>query len=222
MMLKPKSKALGFNKKELQGVAAIIADNLVSAEDASEEEVKEEIEKSIDNVIPFLSFGQSQANRLLEEWKKSHPTRTDDDDDDDEQPTPNVKPGQKNNNPQETDNTPGWAKGMMQTIELLTNKLSAMEGEKLANTRKGKLEALLKDSGTFGTRTLKSFGRMKFDSDDEFDEFYSDVEADLKAYQQERADAGLQTLGTPPGTGKGVNDNEPFSDKEIEAMADNF
>ena len=39
--LKLKAKALGFNKKELQGIAAKIADNLKSEEDASEEDASE-------------------------------------------------------------------------------------------------------------------------------------------------------------------------------------
>ena len=40
--LKLKAKALGFNSKELKGIAAKIADNLESQEDASEEDVNAE------------------------------------------------------------------------------------------------------------------------------------------------------------------------------------
>ena len=43
VMLKPKVKAFGFNQKELKGIAAKIANNLTSAEDASEEDVNVEI-----------------------------------------------------------------------------------------------------------------------------------------------------------------------------------
>mgnify|MGYP000552293501 CR=1 FL=1 len=71
--LKLKAKALGFNAKELKGIAANIADNLKSAEDASEEDVNAEIDEQIEAVLPYLTFGQSQANRLLDEWKKKHP-----------------------------------------------------------------------------------------------------------------------------------------------------
>lgn len=41
-MLKPKVRQFGFNKKELQGISAKIADNLTSADDASDEDVKSE------------------------------------------------------------------------------------------------------------------------------------------------------------------------------------
>ena len=37
LKLKPKVKAFGFNKKELMGIAAQIADNLTSADDAYSE-----------------------------------------------------------------------------------------------------------------------------------------------------------------------------------------
>ena len=87
----------------------------------------------------------------------------------------------------------------MQTIEALTGKVTELEGEKTTTSRKAKLEAILKDSGTFGTCTLKSFSKMSFENDDEFEEFLSEVEEDLKAYNQERADAGLAL--TPPAVG---------------------
>lgn len=61
---------------------------------------------------------------------------------------------------------------------------------------------------------------MKFENDDEFDEFYSEVEEDLKNYNQERADAGLSTLGNPPAAGGGKpKEDEVLTDEEIKALA---
>ena len=230
--LKLKAKALGFNKKELQGIAAKIADNLKSEEDASEEDASEEdvnaeIDERIEAVLPFLTFGQSQANRLLDEWKKNHPDPDDDAGDDDDDDTSGQKQQRQTGskkNPQNKgkndDDTPEWAKGMVKTIETLTGKITALEGEKKISEQKAKLEAVLRDTGAFGTRTLKSFSKMKFENDDEFDEFISEVEADLKAYNQERANAGLSTLGNPPGAGGVKQKEEPLSDAEIDALAD--
>lgn len=103
-------------------------------------------------------------------------------------------------------------------------RFAALEGEKVSNLRKAKLEALLKDTGTFGSRTLKSFSKMNFESDDDFEEFYSDVEEDLKNYNQERADAGLATLATPPAAGsKGSGkQDEVLTDKEVEDLVNTF
>lgn len=110
---------------------------------------------------------------------------------------------------------------MLDTVNALKDEVTTLKGEKVTTNRKAKLEAILKDSGTFGTRTLKSFSKMSFENDEEFEEFLSEVEEDLKTYNQERADAGLSTMGTPPAAGGGKpKEDEPFSDNEIDAMAD--
>lgn len=225
LRLKPKVKAFGFNKKELMSVAAKIADNLTSTDEASEEDVNAEIETAIDAVLPYLQVSQSFANRVIEEnRKKNDDDETDDDIDDESSNAINRQSGSNKKNPKnkgKNDDAPEWAKGMLQTIETLTGKISALEGEKLVASRKAKLEALLKDTGTFGSRTLKSFSKMSFENDEEFEEFYSEVEEDLKAYNQERADAGLSTTGMPPAAGGGKpKEEEPFSDNEIDEMAD--
>jgi hypothetical protein len=223
--LKLKAKALGFNAKELKGIAAKIADNLKSAEDASEEDVNAEIDEQIEAVLPYLTFGQSQANRLLDEWKKKHPEAELDDELDDNIPDDTPKPASNKKNSKnkgnEQDEEPAWFKSFREQQEA---RFAALEGEKVSNLRKAKLEALLKDTGTFGSRTLKSFSKMSFESDDDFEEFYSDVEEDLKNYNQERADAGLATLSSPPAAGsKGSGkQDEVLTDKEVEDLVNTF
>ena len=226
LMLKPKVKQFGFNKKELQGIAAKIADNLASSEDVSEEELNAEIEKKIDAVLPYLQVSQSYANRLVEDARKKN---DDDEPDDDDESTQIDKrqTGSKSNktNNDSNDETPAWAKGLVETVETLRGEIATLKGDKVATSRKSKLAELLKDSGSYGSRILKSFDRMTFETDEEFEDFYTEVEEDLKAYNQERADAGLASLGNPPavngGKGAGTED-EPFSDKEIEDLAKNF
>lgn len=207
-------------------VAAKIADNLTSAEDASEEDVNAEIETQIDAVLPYLQVSQSFANRVIEENRKKNDDddETDDDDDDEPSNTANRQTGSNKKNPQnkgKNDDAPEWAKSMLDTVNALKDEVTTLKGEKITTSRKSKLEAILKDAGTFGTRTLKSFSKMSFENDDEFEEFLSEVEEDLKTYNQERADAGLSTMGTPPAAGGGKSkEDEPFSDNEIDAMAD--
>lgn len=227
LKLKPKVKALGFNTKELKGIAAKIADNLTSAEDASDEDVNAEIDTQIEAVLPYLSFGQSQANRLLDEWKKKNPSKDDEDDsddDDDQDDESNRSKGKKSTKKtkEKDDDVPEWVKGLQQTVETLTGEITTLKGEKVTETRRSKLETLLKDTGTFGQRTLKSFAKMKFENDDEFDEFYSDVESDLKTLNQERADAGLSKMGVPPASGGGKQKEELLTDAEIEAIVESL
>lgn len=230
LKLKPKTKALGFNKKELMGIAAKIADNLTSEENASDEDVDAEIDSQIEAALPYLSFGQSYANRLLDDERKKKNEKSDDEEEeeiDEHIDKPHHQDDPKKNNPKnngKNDDAPAWAKGLVQTVKNLNDELIALKGEKVTASRKSKLESLLKDTGTFGTRTLKSFSRMKFDNDEEFEEFFSEVEEDLKAYNQERADEGLSAMGNPPSGGKGGQEkkDEPFSDEEIDAMADKY
>ena len=163
---------------------------------------------------------------MLDEWKKKHPESEEDDDDDVDDDTSkggSRQAGSNKQNPKNKGNEqgeePAWFKSFREQQEA---RFAALEGEKVSNLRKAKLEALLKDTGTFGSRTLKSFSKMSFESDDDFEEFYSDVEEDLKNYNQERADAGLATLATPPAAGNKVSgkQDKPFSDEEIDALAD--
>lgn len=218
LMLKPKVKALGFNQKELKGIAAKIANNLNSTEDASEEDVNAEIETQIEVVIPFLQIAQSQSSRVIEEWRKTHADHEDEDEDDDKHlinRNPKVaKPAKNEENEQ--------LKQLMDMVTKLTGEISSLKSEKTTDSRKSRLENLLKDSGTFGSRTLKSFSKMTFDSEEEFEEFFKEVAEDLKAYTQERADAGLGGLTPPTGGGKQEKKDEPFSDDEISAMAENL
>lgn len=226
LKLKPKVKAFGFNKKELMSVAAKIADNLTSTDDASDEDVNAEIDTQIDAVLPYLQVSQSFANRVIEENRKKNDDddETDDDDDDEPSSTTNRQSGSNKKNPKNkgmNDDAPEWAKSMLDTVNALKDEVTTLKGEKVTTSRKAKLETVLKDSGTFGTRTLKSFGKMSFENDEEFEEFLSEVTEDLKTYNQERADAGLSTMGTPPAAGGGKpKEDEPFSDNEIDAMAD--
>lgn len=225
--LKPKVKQFGFTKKVFKSVAAEVADKLDIDEDASDEDTDSKVDEAIEAVMPYLSLIQSQGNALHEEWKKSQKKDEDEeeeDDDDSEEEESKSNTTRKNHSnkstkTKENDGEPAWFKKFREEQEA---KFAKLAGEKLADTRRSKLEKLLKDTGTFGKRTLKNFSRMNFKDDEEFEDFYSDVEEDLKALNQELADKGLSTMGNPPG-GKGEKQEkkeEAFSDDEIDAMAD--
>ena len=83
-----------------------------------------------------------------------------------------------------------------------------------------RLEELVKDSGTFGSSKLKDFARMKFDSDDDFDDYLSEVRTDLDAYNKENPRGGKSTMGIPPviGSGKKGNEDDVLSEDDIKAL----
>lgn len=215
LMLKPKVKAFGFNQKELKGIAAEIANNLTSAEDASDEDVNAEIETRIEAAIPLLRFAQSQSNRVIEEWRKNHPGALEEEDEEDE-PSKKTKSKTPKQTTQPNDDQ---MKQLMDMIATLTGEISSLKKEKTTDSRKTRLEKLLKDAGTFGSRTLKNFSKMNFESDEEFEDFYAEIEGDLKEYNQERANNGLDKLGKVPQTGGGTDKIEVLTDEEIKALA---
>lgn len=212
--LKPKVKAFGFNKNELKGVAAKIANNLTLEDDASEEDINEAIDNAIDAVLPYLEMGQKQANRVINDYKRKSENPIEEEEEEEEE----TKPQKRAATAKKEEDVPAWAQAMMKTMEALSGEVSTMKGEKLSNSRKSRLEELLKDAGSYGHRTLKNFAKMKFENDEEFDDFFEEVEADLKAYNQERANDGLSKLGKTPLVGGG-NKEEVLSDDEVKALA---
>lgn len=208
--LKPKSASLGFNKKELWGIAEQISDNSDLEDDASDEDIDAEI----DAVLPYLKVGQQQANRVVNA-KKTTPTITGDEDEDDD----STATGPQQKQTKGSDEEPSWFKSFREQQEV---RMAALEGEKVISSRKSKLEELLKESGDFGKRELKRFSRMKFESDDEFDEYFSEVEEDLESHSQEQGNEALETLVKPVG-GKGKKGkSETATDAEIEAIVANM
>ena len=218
----PKVKAFGFNNKELKGLAAKIAENLTSEEDASDEDVNAEIETAVEAVLPVLEFGRSYANRVINDKKNGSEDDIEDDDDDQEEDYDSPKQSKSKKSPKnkgkKSDEEPEWFKTYRETME---KKISDLIGERTADKRKAKLEKLLKDTGKFGERMLKNYNRMKFESDDDFEEFFAEVEEDLKSENQERANNGLERLGVPAISRSGKKDNKPevLSEDEIKEIA---
>ena len=63
---------------------------------------------------------------------------------------------------------------------------------------------------------------MKFENDEDFDDFFSEVEEDLKSENQDRANKGLEKLGVPAGGGSSEKKEEKpevLSEDEMKAIA---
>lgn len=226
LRLKTKARAFGFNRKQLMGVAADIADKLEADENAPEEELDAEIDKAIDAVIPSLKLAQSLADSQMEEWRRKNETTDADDDDDDahDDDTASRKSGQRGKSKTKSgegdDGIPEWAKGLMESIRTLSEDVVSIKSDKIATSRRARLEELVKDSGTFGSSKLKDFARMKFDSDEDFDDYLSEVKTDLDAYNKENPRGGKSTMGIPPviGSGKKGNEDDVLSEDDIKAL----
>lgn len=212
--LKPKVKAFGFDKKEVESAAATIADNLQLAEEASDEEKQTAIDAAVEAAVPFLALSQQAVTRIV----NAKPPK----DEPKDEPDPKDPP----KNPKDKDEMPAYMKAFLDaqnaSMKELKDELAAMKAEKAATSRKARLEEVLKDTGAFGKSTLRQFERMSFADEDAFDAFLSEVKDDLKTLNQERTDAGLSALGNPPSAGGKGEGKEPevYNDDELKQIAD--
>ena len=240
--LKPKVKALGFKKEVLEGIAADIADNLEEVEDdASDEDVNAKIKPAVDAVIPSLKLAQRLTNQGIEEFRKkqekaNEPPKEGPKEKPKAEPAekPDVKPSSDVPKKEDDKETPKWVQELIesnktqmeqqkQLIEALKAEVDGIKTKSTTEKRRALLDELLKDTGTFGKRILKSFEKMTFDSDSEFEEFVSDIKEDLEQLNQERANEGLGKFGAPK-----VDPNQkpqepakpkPLTDAEVEELA---
>lgn len=208
--LKPKAASLGFSREELEGVAADIADNL-NSEDATDED----IDARIDAALPLLKVAQKAANRAIEDArKKATPNLAETD------PAKEEKSGSQT--PPQADDEPSWFRTYRETQE---KRIAAIENEKVIVTRRAQLEAIVKDAGAFGTKTLKDFSRMNFDSDEAFAEYLEETKTDAEAFKQEAADKGLSSMGKPAAGGQSTKTDvsavvkERIAERQAETIA---
>lgn len=217
-VLKPKVKALGFSRDELEGIAADVADNLELDDDASDDDINAEIEKHVNAVVPYLKIAQKTAQRTIQKFKDS---TVDNDDEPDGEPDGGIRKNHSNKH-DEPEKIPGWGQALLTQQKSILTELASMKDNNISNIRRQKLKSLLKDTGTFGKSTLKSFDLMKFDDEAAFDEFYDGVVEDLAAINQERANEGLGKLGAPAVNRQPKKDNdvEVISDADVDALAE--
>lgn len=215
--LKPKVASLGFNKKELMGISAAIANNLNLDENAEEEAVTTAIDEQIGAVIPILQIGQSQGNRLLDAYKLANPKATEPEVDGDK----DGKSGEPKPSGADSETAKMLAQ-MAESMKALQTELNSLKSNNLTTSRKSQLGALVKDSGAFGTSILKNFERMSFDKDEDFDTFMDEVKNDLESYAKEKGNATLGTMANHPPQGSGQGNETEITDKQIEDVVNLF
>lgn len=118
---------------------------------------------------------------------------------------------------------PAWAKALIESNKLLAQNLDAIKGEKVTNTRKEQLAAKLENApDAFKNKILKDFGRMNFETDDEFNDYLSETETDAADFIQEQSNQGLG--GDKPISGVKITPGKVqlASDKEVDAVVDSI
>lgn len=238
--MRTKTKAIGLNRKELEGLALKIDKNLQLEEEASDEDVDAAIEEAIEAALPFLEVSQSVAQRSIQASLQRMRDQNGDDDDDDDEPDDDVQDdgggdnnasqrgkSKKNHRIQKSNSEDSeimkLLKKQSETIEALKGQIDNLQGDRVMDARRTKLKKLVDNTGTFGKSVLKQFGLMSFKDDDAFDDYLDEVQKDLEEFNQERANAGLAKLGVVP-AGKGAkspenNNVDVLTDDDIISLA---
>lgn len=142
-----------------------------------------------------------------------------------------VEPGNQDPNPNDISEIVKAA--VAEAVKPFQEKLSGYEQDNIAKSRLQSLNEKLNEckDETFKAQTLKDFARMKFDSDDEFNEYLNEKVADIATANQNLANSALGNSGGTPlfaqkeesGVSKGVAEyiasqkpeNDTFKGKEI-------
>ena len=206
--LKPKTASLGFSRLELEGVAARIDGNL--KEDATEED----IDAAIDAVLPYLAINKAK------EEAGNKPNATGESKNNEKSEGKEAEEGAESTgakNPKNNDDLKSTIESVMKSfITPIAQRLDAIEGEKTTNTRLAKVQEIAKKAGgTYEKTLLKNFGRMTFNSEDDFNAFVDEAEADVDAYVQDNSNNGLGNSPKPKGGSGGKETIDPALQERI-------
>ena len=104
---------------------------------------------------------------------------------------------------------------ILEAVKPLQDKLAGLEQGNLAKSRLQQLNEKISDckDEVFKTKVLKDFSRMKFDTEEEFNEYLTETETDVTTVNQNLSDLGLGAQGRPiiptnPKTGKEASEAE--------------
>ncbi|MDB5241435.1 MAG: hypothetical protein JWP57_2060 [Spirosoma sp.] len=119
------------------------------------------------------------------------------------------------------DDTPEWAKGLIESNKTLLQEVSNLKAGKTAETRKQQLEtALTGANDAFKNPILKAFARMQFATDEEFSTYLAEVKTDSEAFTQGLADTSLSQNGAPrqPAGGSTAKPTQAQIDATLDAL----
>lgn len=158
----------------------------------TEEEVQALIDKmDVEKVTDAIKDYRSNVDKEVSDATKKHETNLKKKFDFKEKQT---EPG----NPDPSDVASIVKAAVADAVKPFQEKLSGFEGQQITSTRlqtlEGKLENLPEN---YKAKVLKDFKRMSFENNESFEEYLTETEADITAFNQEMADKGLGQQSGP-------------------------
>ena len=201
--LKTEAKQYGFSESELQAYAEGIAAGVQVKDDADDATVAAAVEAAVKGALPMLRLTQSAVTRQVAQarsaWEKQQPAK----------PEPKQEPKKEDD----------ALTRITAMLEAQAKEIGELKASRVAQDRKGQLQKALDGTGAFGEREMRNFQRLTFKDDADFDAYLSEVSESLAAYNKERADAGLNALGSRPLTPTPQTERV-MTDAEAEHLAD--
>ena len=114
---------------------------------------------------------------------------------------------------------PAWAKGLFDKLDSIEKEQTSIKAEKTKTGRRKQLEELVKDTGLYGKRILKSFDRMEL-TNEQFDEYLDEIAEEVEELGKDAPADSSKSFGSPLGGGvSGAKKDKEASDAEIEELA---
>lgn len=212
-MALPKAKVKERLKVKFPGVdlsnkrVDAIADKLILPEDSDDETIDGRLVE-LNDIFSFAELAKNDDRQRSIEAEKKRKEKTDNQDSDSET--------QESKTP-ETD----IAKMFAELLAPITQELASIKAGKTTDTRKSQLESILKDTpDKFKARELKAFERMKFDTDEDFETYKTELIEDAKDSLQQQSNEGLGGFGVPIAP-KGGNSKQA-SKEEVAELSKNI
>lgn len=183
-----------MRKDGLAQLARMIALQVTSQEEAQALIDKLDVEKVTETVKDYrkdVDKEVSEANKTYEGNLKKKFKFVELDD-----PTPADDPTKKTN---PDDLQAAIKAAVAEVVKPLNDEIAALRGSKISESRLQMLTEKLgscKDE-TFKAKVLKDFNRMSFTDDNAFNEYLTETETDIAAFNQDLANKGLGEQGKP-------------------------
>jgi hypothetical protein len=124
-----------------------------------------------------------------------------------------IEPAKKENGNE--NDTPAWAKAIIESNKTLSEKLSALEGEKITTSRKQKLEAVI---SKLPDNLKKPYGRISLKDMTE-DEFNTLITETTEEVEDLAADFAAKGSVLKPPMGGGATKKEPSKEEAAEILS---
>ncbi|MDR0733803.1 MAG: hypothetical protein LBF08_07075 [Dysgonamonadaceae bacterium] len=205
-----KTRFEGVDEKVLSRIANKLAKTVTT---------EEGVQPAVDGVT-FQQVIDAEADRRATEatqtavsnYEKKHGLK------DGQKAEPGTEPTktEPNKEPDDKTETPAWAKVIIESNKVLSEKLTALEGEKVETTRKQKLDAVI---SSLPDNLKKPYSRisLKDMTEDEFDEFVTETTTEVGGLVADFAAKGA-ALGVPT-KGGSFTKKEPSKEETTEVVS---